>query len=91
MSMSTPDTQATPSGGQVQLPAGWSAGPARETSATGPSGQVTQGVQIPLSSVTGATMTVFVPYDTLNQGTAAVQALLDQRISALNVIPGQSA
>lgn len=91
MSINTPDTQTPTPAGQVQLPAGWSAGPARETSATGPSGQVTQGVQIPLSSVTGATMTVFVPYDTLNQGTAAVQALLDQRINALSIIPGQSA
>lgn len=90
MGTSTPDTTPATNQGQVTLPAGWSAGPSRETTSTNQVGQIVQGIVVPISSITGATSTVFIPYDTLHQGAQAVQALFEQRISALSIIPGQS-
>lgn len=91
--MSTSDAPAGGAAGtnQVTLPAGWIAGPARETSTTNQAGQVVQGVLIPLSNATGTQSTVFVPYTVLLAGAEGVQALFDQRIAALQLLPGQGA
>lgn len=89
MSTSDAGTSPAPSGPAATLPPGWMAGPARETSTTNQAGQVVQGVQIPLTSPNQSTTTVFIPYTVLAQGAAAVQAVLDARIAALNTLPGQ--
>jgi hypothetical protein len=88
--MGTSDAQTTNSQpSQVTLPAGWTAGPPRETSTTNQAGQVVQGVQITLSNINGASTTVFVSYAQLQQGVAAVQPIFDQRIAGLSALPGQ--
>lgn len=87
MSIVNPDNPNTP--GQVTLPAGWNAGPGRETTALDAAGQVVQGLQIPLSSAAGATATVFIPNQALAQGATAVQALIDGKIASISIIPGQ--
>jgi hypothetical protein len=86
--MSTSDAStAVPSADSVTLPAGWSAGPPRETSTTNQAGQIVQGVQITLSNVNGASTTVFVSYAQLQQGAAAVQPIFDQRLAGLALLP----
>lgn len=80
---------ATGSPDKVTLPPGWSAGPPRETSTTNQGGQIVQGVQVPLTSVSGASTTVFVSYAQLQQGPAAVQPVFDARIAGLSALPGQ--
>lgn len=88
MSTTSPDnTPATT--GQVVLPPGWSAGPARETTSTNAAGQLTQGVQIPLMSSAGTAVTVFIPNLILEQGAQAVQAVITAKINAISAIPGQ--
>jgi hypothetical protein len=89
--MSTTDLNAPAAAGQqVTLPPGWSAGPARETTSTNAAGQITQGVQVPISSATGTTATVFIPNLALEQGPAAVQPIFNQKIAALQALPGGS-
>lgn len=88
--MSSAETQGAAAGSpatQVQLPAGWTAGPGRETTAS-VNGQVLQGTMVPINSVTGANSTVFIPYTTLALGLQAVQAVFDQRIASLSILPG---
>lgn len=88
--MGTTDAStATSTPEAVTLPAGWSAGPPRETSTTNQAGQIVQGVQLQLSNINGATTTVFVSYAQLQQGPAAIQPIFDQRIAGLNALPGQ--
>lgn len=89
MSAVEPSTPTTP--GQVTLPAGWTAGPARETTAANPiSGQVTQGVQVPITSTAGTTATVFIPNLALEQGAGAIQPIFDAKIASLRALPGQA-
>lgn len=90
MSTTTPSTAPASTPAQVTLPAGWTAGPARETTATNQGGQVQQGVQVPINGPNGTASTVFIPYQTLNQGVAAVQAIFDARLASLQLLPGQS-
>jgi hypothetical protein len=90
MSTSTPDTTTGSQPAQVTLPTGWTAGPARETTATNQGGQVQQGVQVPINGPNGSASTVFIPYQTLQQGVAAVQAVFDARLASLQLLPGQS-
>lgn len=87
MSVTDPAAAAT-AANQVVLPAGWSAGPAHETSALGPAGQIVQGVQVPITNINGTNSTVFIPYTILEQGAAAMQTVFDQRIAALSALPG---
>lgn len=87
MSATTPAATTTPD--QVVLPAGWSAGPARETTAANPAtGQIVQGVQVPISNTNGTQTSVFIPYTALQAGVAAIQPIFDQRISGLTALPG---
>lgn len=88
MSVTDPNLP-TPTPTAVTLPAGWTAGPGRETTALDTAGQVVQGLQIPLSSTAGTTATVFIPNQALQQGATAVQALIDQKIASISIIPGQ--
>jgi hypothetical protein len=74
-------------GGQVVLPAGWSAGPPRETTQANVAGQIVQGVQVPISSSAGASATVFIPNLALEQGVSAVQPIFDAKIAALTALP----
>lgn len=90
--MSTSDASTAPasSPATATLPPGWSAGPPRETSATNQAGVVVQGVQLPLSNVNGAQTTVFIPYQALQAGVAAVQPIIDARLNGLATLPGVS-
>ena len=88
MSTSNSDAAVTASGSSVNLPAGVSVGPGRETSQLNAQGQVVQGMLFPVSLPGGATTSVFVPYSVL-PNTAQVAALFNNRISALLGIPGQ--
>lgn len=87
--MSTSDMSATSSsaGGTLTLPPGWTIGPGRETGQTNPSGQVIQGIVYGLTSPSGTTSSVFVPYSMI-QNINQVQGLFDARTSAIAAIGG---
>lgn len=88
MSTSDANTAVTSSGSNVNLPAGVTVGPGRETSQLNAQGQVVQGMLFPVSLPGGATTSVFVPYSVLPNA-AQVAALFNNRITALLGIPGQ--
>lgn len=87
--MSTSDANAGQgSNGQaLTLPPGWTIGPGRETGQTQPSGQIVQGVVYGLTSPSGTTTSVFVPYSMISN-IAQVQGLFDARTSAIAAIGG---
>lgn len=87
--MSTSEAEVTPSQAtSIQLPAGVTVQPGRETSTTNAQGQVVQGMIYPVTLPGGTTTTVFVPYSVLSN-IPQVQALFDNRINALLAItPG---
>lgn len=86
--MGTTDASTTgPPPAQATLPAGWTAGPPRETSTTNQGGQIVQGVQVALTNINGASTTVFISYAQLQQGAAAIQPIFDARIAGLSALP----
>lgn len=71
----------------LTLPPGWTIGPGRETGQTQANNQVLQGLSYSLTSPSGTTTSVFIPYSMINN-LAQVQGLVDQRTSAINAIGG---
>lgn len=76
-----------PSGTSIQLPAGVTIGPGRETSQTNGQGQIAQGIAFPITLPGGTTTTVFVPYSQITNA-AQVQALISARVNAITAITG---
>ena len=71
--------------GVVTLPPGVSISVGRETSQSGPTGAVIQGMLFTLTLVNGATTSVFVPYALMNQ-TQVVEQMFSQRVAAIEGI-----
>lgn len=69
----------------VRLPAGVAISASRETSQTGLNGQIVQGMQFTLTLPSGASTSVFVPYN-LMSNTALVQQMFLDRINAINAV-----
>lgn len=78
-------TQSAGSG--VDLPAGVTIGPGRETSQVNAQGAVQAGMVFPITLPGGSTTSVFIPYSDIHN-TAQVQALIDKRVKAIMAISG---
>ena len=78
---------SSPSSAGVQLPAGVTVGPGRETSQTTPQGAIVQGMVFPITLANGSTTTVFVPYSQITQ-VAQVPQLISDRVNAIMAITG---
>jgi hypothetical protein len=76
-----------PSPNTVTLPPGVSIGPGRETSRTTPAGTVEQGLAFTLTLPDNTSTSVFVPYSVINN-TSAVEAVIAQRVAAIQAITG---
>lgn len=71
----------------VRLPPGVKVGAGIETSQTNGQGQVEQGMKFPVTLANGSTTQIFVPYSRITDA-ASVQALIDERVNAINAITG---
>ena len=72
---------------RIDLPAGVSIGPGRETSQTNGQGVVVQGMVFPITLPSGSVTSAFVPYSEIHD-TAKVKALIDGRVRAIMAISG---
>lgn len=75
------------SDGTIMLPPGVSIGPGRETSRTTDAGGVEQGLSFTLTLADGTKTSVFVPYSVIHN-TAAVSAVIAQRVASIQAITG---
>lgn len=73
------------SSGMINLPAGVSISPGRETVQTGPTGQAIQGMLFTLTLANGAQTSVFVPYSLMGQ-TDVVAQMFAERVAAINAV-----
>ena len=71
----------------IQLPAGVTVGPGRETSQTSGQGAIVQGMVFPITLQDGTTTTVFIPYSQITNA-ATVQQLITARVQAIQSITG---
>jgi len=85
--MSATSQPDTPQGSnQINLPAGVTIGPGRETSQS-LNGSIVQGIQYTITLPGGTVSSVFVPYSLLPNA-AQVQALFQNRVNQLLAITG---
>lgn len=71
----------------VEVPAGVTVGPGRETSQTTAGGQVVQGMVFPLTTPAGSNTSVFIPYSQIHD-TSAVATAIRNRAAAIIAISG---
>lgn len=74
-------------GPAVDLPAGVTIGPGRETSQVNGQGAVQAGMVFPITLPNGSTTSVFIAYSDIHN-TAQAAALIDKRVKAIMAITG---
>jgi hypothetical protein len=81
-------TTNTDNNTSITWPPGVVVGAGRETSQTSPAtGQIVQGIQVPVTLPNQTTLSFFFPYSLLGTP-GAVQALIDQRIAQVQAVTG---
>lgn len=86
-SLTNPDAPSGGGGMSIDLPAGVTIGPGRETSQTTSGGQVVQGMVFPLTTPNGSNTSVFIPYSQIHNA-SQVAAAIRSRAEAIIAISG---
>jgi len=71
----------------IQLPAGVTVGPGRETSQATAGGQIVQGMVFPITTPLGSVTSVFIPYNQLSN-VQHVQQAITSRVNSIIALGG---